>query len=114
MKAMNYNFIEYGLKYPKFESDTIYYGNYSGAFDVAMTGENADVSGDPYIVLKYTLGKSDVQKQKIPKDLANLVTFYRTIYCRNLICRIRCTISTIHFTDNALKNPDNFLQQFIS
>jgi len=54
--------------------------------EVAMTGENADVSGDPYIVLKYTLGESHVQKQKIPikriylkktpEDLANLVTFY--------------------------------------
>ncbi len=54
--------------------------------DVAMTGENADVSGDPYIVLKYTLGESHVQKQKIPikrnylkktpEDLANLITFY--------------------------------------
>ena len=54
--------------------------------EVAMTGENADVSGDPYIVLKYTLGESHVQKQKIPikniylkktpQDLANLVTFY--------------------------------------
>ncbi len=54
--------------------------------DVAMTGENADVSGDPYILLKYTLGETHTMKQKIPikknylkktpEDLANLVTFY--------------------------------------
>lgn len=53
---------------------------------VAMTGENDDVSGDPYIVLKYTMGETHTQNQKIPlkknylkktpEDLANLVTFY--------------------------------------
>lgn len=54
--------------------------------DVAMTGENADVSGDPYILLKYTMGETHTMNQKIPikkiylkktpQDLANLVTFY--------------------------------------
>jgi len=54
---------------------------------VAMTGESTEmVKGDPYIILKYTLGESHVQKQKIPiksnylkktpEDLANLITFY--------------------------------------
>lgn len=54
--------------------------------DVAMTGENADVSSDPYIVLKYTMSGVQTRNQRIPikknylkkspEDLANLVTFY--------------------------------------
>jgi len=54
--------------------------------DVAMTGENADVSGDPYILLKYAVDENHLHKQKIPikknylkktpEDIANLVTFY--------------------------------------
>lgn len=54
--------------------------------NVAMTGENADVSDDPYILLKYIVHDTHVQKQKIPikriylkktpEDIANLVTFY--------------------------------------
>jgi len=53
---------------------------------VAMTGKNADVSGDPYIVLKYVVNETHTQNQKIPikkiylkkssQDIANLVTFY--------------------------------------
>jgi len=53
---------------------------------VAMTGENADVSGDPYIVIKYLVHGTHKQNQKIPikknylkktpEDIANLVTFY--------------------------------------
>jgi len=54
--------------------------------DVSVTGENADVSGDPYIVVKYVVNGTHKQNQKIPikkiymkktpEDIANLVTFY--------------------------------------
>lgn len=54
--------------------------------DVAMTADNADVSGDPYIHLKYIANGTHTMEQNIPikknylkktpEDLANLVTFY--------------------------------------
>jgi len=33
--------------------------------DVSVTGENADVSGDPYIVVKYVVNGTHKQNQKI-------------------------------------------------
>ena len=54
--------------------------------NVAMSGKNADVSGDPYILLTYVVNETHTQSQKIPikkiylkkepQDIANLVTFY--------------------------------------
>ena len=54
--------------------------------EVAMTADNANVSGDPYIELTYVSNGTHTMKQKIPikqiylkktpEDLANLVTFY--------------------------------------
>lgn len=54
--------------------------------EVAMTTENANVSGDPYIHLKYMSSGTHVMEQNIPikknylkktpEDIANLVTFY--------------------------------------
>ena len=54
--------------------------------EVSTTSESCDVSGDPYIHLKYTANGTHIMKQNIPlkhhyiektaEDLANLVTFY--------------------------------------
>jgi hypothetical protein len=54
--------------------------------DVAMTAENAEITRDPYIHLKYVVNEDHVQEQNIPikhvylqksaEDLSNLVTFY--------------------------------------
>lgn len=54
--------------------------------DVAMTAENANVSGDPYIHLKYIANGTHTMEQNIPikknylkktpEDISNLVTFY--------------------------------------
>lgn len=54
--------------------------------DVAMTADNANVSGDPYIHLKYISNGTHTMEQNIPikknylkktpEDIANLVTFY--------------------------------------
>jgi len=54
--------------------------------EIAMTTENADVSGDPYIHLKYMSNGTHLMEQNIPikqnylkktpQDLANLITFY--------------------------------------
>ncbi|MCK5678438.1 MAG: hypothetical protein KAH72_08195 [Flavobacteriaceae bacterium] len=54
--------------------------------DVAMTADNANVSGDPYIHLKYMSNGTHTMEQNIPikknylkktpEDIANLVTFY--------------------------------------
>ena len=54
--------------------------------DVAMTAENAEITHDPYIHLKYFVNEDHTQEQNIPikqvylsktaEDLANLVTFY--------------------------------------
>jgi hypothetical protein len=54
--------------------------------EIAMTTENPDVSGDPYIHLKYMSNGTHLMEQNIPikhnylkktpEDIANLVTFY--------------------------------------
>lgn len=54
--------------------------------DVAMTTEDADVSGDPYIHLTYLSNGTHKMQQNIPikanylkkspQDLANLITFF--------------------------------------
>ncbi len=54
--------------------------------EVATTADSCDVSGDPYIVVKYTTEEGDVHERKIklrrpylaktPEEIANLVTFY--------------------------------------
>ncbi len=54
--------------------------------EVATTSETCDVSGDPYIEMKYAAGGTHVMKQKLPlkqhylnktpEDISNLVTFY--------------------------------------
>ena len=54
--------------------------------DVATTAETCDVSGDPYIEMKYTSGGTHIMKQKLPlkqhylnktpEDISNLITFY--------------------------------------
>ncbi len=54
--------------------------------DVAMTADDANVSGDPYIHLKYMSNGTHTMEQNIPikknylkktpEDIANLVTFY--------------------------------------
>lgn len=54
--------------------------------DVAMTADDAKVSGDPYIHLKYMSNGTHLMEQNIPikhnylkktpQDLANLITFY--------------------------------------
>jgi len=54
--------------------------------EVVTTSETCDVSGDPYILLKYAANGTHIMKQKLPlkerymnktpEDLANLVTFY--------------------------------------
>lgn len=54
--------------------------------EVATTSDQCDVSGDPYIVVKYITEEHDVHERKIKlrknylektaEDLANLVTFY--------------------------------------
>ena len=54
--------------------------------EVATTSESCDVSGDPYIHLKYAANGTHIMKQNIPikhhyqnkdaEDLANLITFY--------------------------------------
>ena len=54
--------------------------------EVATTSETCDVSGDPYIEMKYASGGTHVMKQKLPlkqhylnktpEDISNLVTFY--------------------------------------
>ncbi len=54
--------------------------------DVAMTTENPNVSGDPYIHVKYMANGTTLHEQnvpikhnylkKTPEDIANLITFY--------------------------------------
>ncbi len=54
--------------------------------EVATTAETCDVSGDPYIHLKYAANGTHIMEQNIPiknhylaktpEDIANLVTFY--------------------------------------
>jgi hypothetical protein len=54
--------------------------------EVATTSETCDVSGDPYIHLKYAASGTHVMEQKLPlkqhylnktpEDISNLVTFY--------------------------------------
>ena len=54
--------------------------------EVATTSDKCDVSGDPYIIVKYITEEHDVHERKIklrknylektPEDLANLITFY--------------------------------------
>lgn len=54
--------------------------------DVAMTAENAKITKDPYIHLKYVSNGTHTMEQNIPikhiylkkdaQDIANLVTFY--------------------------------------
>jgi len=54
--------------------------------EVATTADKCDVSGDPYIVVKYTVEEGDIHERKIKlrkvyleksaEDLANLITFY--------------------------------------
>lgn len=53
--------------------------------EVATTSESCDVSGDPYILIKYVVSEytqptrkislSDRYLQKEPKEIANLITF---------------------------------------
>lgn len=54
--------------------------------EVATTSDKCDISGEPYIIVKYITEEQDVHERKIklrknylektPEDLANLVTFY--------------------------------------
>ncbi|NPA52004.1 MAG: hypothetical protein GXO22_03840 [Aquificae bacterium] len=54
--------------------------------EVAVTSDKCDVSGEPYILVKYITEEHDVHERKIkirrkyqqmsPEDLANLITFY--------------------------------------
>jgi len=54
--------------------------------EVATTSDKCDVSGDPYIIVKYVTEENDVHERKIklrrnylektPEDIANLITFY--------------------------------------
>ncbi len=54
--------------------------------EVAVTSDKCDVSGEPYILVKYITEEHDVHERKIklrrpyldksPEDLAGLVTFY--------------------------------------
>jgi hypothetical protein len=54
--------------------------------EVATTADKCDVSGEPYIIVKYITEEHDVHERKIKlrrrfrdlpaEDLANLVTFY--------------------------------------
>ena len=54
--------------------------------EVAVTSDKCDVSGEPYILVKYITEENDVHERKVklrknylektPEDIANLVTFY--------------------------------------
>jgi len=52
--------------------------------EVATTSDSCDISGDPYIIVKYNEDNSVERKiplrstylEKTPEDIANLVTFY--------------------------------------
>ena len=54
--------------------------------EVATTSDSCDISGDPYIHLKYAANGTHIMEQKLPikhrylnktpEDIANLVTFY--------------------------------------
>ncbi|RUM50966.1 MAG: hypothetical protein DSY47_00500 [Hydrogenothermus sp.] len=54
--------------------------------EVATTSDKCDVTGEPYIIVKYVTEEHDVHERKIklrknyleksPEDLANLITFY--------------------------------------
>ena len=62
--------------------------------DVAMTVKNPNVSGDPYIHLKYMVSGLHLEEQNIvikknylkktPEDLANLITFYIEQFIENI------------------------------